>query len=368
LESRLSAYLETLMDDDVETVSVPREVLWLCLVAPLLFVPLMTPGVYALSWDVLSRRLLGAYAPFLLTPLLVKLSFDRLAPRWLRGVRSSWGRFVRYGILASAASLVASLLTLPLCQYLVGPERTLTITQHLLNGLIITWIIALPSVAFEQQRKRALRSERQARAERQAALEAQLAALSARMQPHFFFNSVNTVASLIPEDPDRAEQTLIRLADILRYALEGGRTRFVSLQRELEMVRDYLEVQQARFESKLRWSIDAAPELAGVAVPRLFLQPLVENAVLHGVAQRSTGGEVRVRARLEASSAWIEVTDDGVGPDASQHHGNGTALVDLAARLQLLYGAEGRLESEARAGGGFRVRVTVPAQELASCE
>jgi two-component system sensor histidine kinase AlgZ len=360
------------MEEDVEPISLPREVFWICAVAPFLFAPLMSPNVYELPGVLVARKLLAVSASFLLTPIVLKLAFDGLGPRLLGSSRSGLGRFARYGALASACSLLASTITLPICRWLLGPTtselgRGFVSYHHYLHGLIITWLFTLPAVAFEQQRSRAVRHERKARAERQAALEAQLAALGARLHPHFFFNSVNTVASLIPEDPERAEQTLIRLAEILRYSLEGGRVRFVPLGRELDMIRDYLEVQQARFESKLRWSIDAAPELASVAVPPLLLQPLVENAVLHGVGQRAAGGEVRVRARLDRDRACIEVLDDGVGPGASQHRGSGTSLADLAERLQLLYGGEGRLESEPRAGGGYRVTVTLPARAVVSC-
>ncbi|MET0283548.1 MAG: histidine kinase [Polyangiales bacterium] len=358
------------MDEEVGPVTIPREVFWICAFAPWLFTPLMVPHVYELPWLDMLRRLGGVYVPFLVTPTVLRVLFDRFAPALLRHGRSPFGRFVRYGALASVGSLLSSLIDYPICLAILGVStragHTVMLESHILHGLIITWLFTLPTVAFEEQRARQLRAERRAREERQAALEAQLSALSARTHPHFFFNSINTVASLIPEDPERAEQTLLRLADILRYALEGGRTRFVSLARELEIVRDYLEVQQARFEAKLRWRIDVAPELAQVAVPPMFLQPLVENAVLHGLGQRSGSGEVRVRGRREHDHACIEVLDDGVGPGASRHHGNGTALSDLAARLRLLYGEDGRLESGARDGGGYRVSVSLPVRELTS--
>jgi two-component system sensor histidine kinase AlgZ len=231
--------------------------------------------------------------------------------------------------------------------------------------VIITWAFVLPALLVQELRARADKIERAERAQRQLALEAQLQALQARTNPHFFFNSINTVACLIPENPELAERTLERIADIVRYALESSPAREVALARELAIVRDYLEVQAARFGARLRWSVDVAPDAADAQVPPLIVQPLVENAVLHGVASRTEGGEVEIRARRVGDIVRIEVRDNGPGPEGSSHAGTRTSIADLTTRLSLLYGGAGRMTSGTGPGGGYHVCLELPYREPA---
>jgi two-component system sensor histidine kinase AlgZ len=220
-------------------------------------------------------------------------------------------------------------------------------------------VFMFPALVVQTLRKRVRASELSAMAAKQAALEAQLAALQARTNPHFFFNSVNTVAALIPDDPVLAERTLERLADLFRYALDSSRTRTVPLAKEIAMVRDYLAIQGARFGSRLRSEVTLDPEAAEVALPPLLLQPLVENAILHGVGERKHGA-VAVSARRDADRVVIEVRDDGPGVGASRHHGTGTSVEDLAARIRLHYGERGVLALEDAPAGGCVARLELP--------
>lgn len=195
--------------------------------------------------------------------------------------------------------------------------------------------------------------------ERKAALEAQLQALQARTDPHFLFNRLNTVASLIPENPELAERTLERLADLFRYALEAGHVRTVKLQRELGMVADYMALQSTRFGDRLQTSLEVAEGLAEIDLPPLLLQPLVENAILHGVAQRR-GGSVAVSVRRERDHLIVEVRDDGPGPGASAHIGAGTSVRSVRDRLRLHYDETASLSLAADSGGGCLARLTLP--------
>src|SRR5262249_51673126 len=130
---------------------------------------------------------------------------------------------------------------------------------------------------------------------------------------------MNTIASLVRENPALAERTVERLADVLRYALTSSRQERVSLGDELAMLRDYLDIQRARFGDRLRYAFDVEPGLERLRVPPLLVQPLVENAVLHGVAARAEGGVIRLRVRRAAGRIEVRVEDDGPGPGLSPH-------------------------------------------------
>lgn len=227
-------------------------------------------------------------------------------------------------------------------------------------GLVITAVMWTIEFVYERLRERARRVELREQRAQQQALRAQFEALQARTNPHFLYNSLNTVAGLIEEDPERAEQALEKLSDLFRYALEGSRRDQVALADELRTVNGYLEMEKLRFGDRLRYDIDVPSDVGGLAVPPLVLQPLVENAVLHGVGPRTEGGTVRVAATKSDGVLELVVEDDGPGPGSSQHHGSQTSLDELSQRLDLLYGERARLESETAPGGGFRIRVRLP--------
>jgi two-component system sensor histidine kinase AlgZ len=195
---------------------------------------------------------------------------------------------------------------------------------------------------------------------RRNAVRAQLEALQARTDPHFLFNSLNTVASLIEEDPRLAERAIERLSGIFRYALEGSRRTEVRLAEEMEAVRGYLEVEALRLGERLRTSIRMEPSCSEYMIPPLLLQPLVENAVLHGVASRVEGGRVEVHAVRTERELVLRVSDDGPGPGSSKHKGSGTALETLRTRLELVYGEGARLIGTHGESGGYTAEIALP--------
>jgi len=231
-------------------------------------------------------------------------------------------------------------------------------------GLVIAAVIWAIEFTYERLRQRARAVElREEQAQRQT-LRAQFEALQARTNPHFLYNSLNTVAGLIEEDPRRAEQALEKLSDLLRYALDGSRRAQVRLSDELQNVRGYLEMEELRFGSRLHYRIDAGDAVGDLAVPPLILQPLVENAVLHGIGTRTEGGTVHVEAAQTNGVLHLIVEDDGPGPGGSQYHGSRTSLDELSQRLLLLYGDRAAIESDAVADGGFRVHLRIPATRM----
>jgi len=346
------------------TLRLPRELGWLYLIAPLLAAPLLGNDLRELAWPGTVRTVAAMYLPFIAIPLGCHAVYETAVPRWIARLGYRPVRFAAHAVVTTAVAVIAGTAIWPVLGAVVDVRHD-SLAGFLTRSVIITWAFVLPALLLQELRARADKIERAERAQRQLALEAQLQALQARTNPHFFFNSINTVACLISEDPELAERTLERIADIVRYALESSPAREVALARELAIVRDYLEVQAARFGARLRWSVDVAPDAAGALVPPLIVQPLVENAVLHGVASRIRGGEVEVRARRIGDVVRIEVRDDGPGPEGSSHAGTGTSIADLTTRLALLYGGAGRMTSGRGPDGGYHVCLELPFREPA---
>ena len=215
-------------------------------------------------------------------------------------------------------------------------------------------------------------SRRQAHAEQQAAqlrarlAEAQLASLERQLRPHFLFNALNTIAGLMGRDPQRGQQVVRRLGDLLRASLARGPGQRIPLAEELSLARAYLGIEQVRFGDRLQVEIDDVLDDrdGNFPVPALILQPLVENAVTHGVSQRPQGGRIRISVTVDAETATVEVVDDGIGIGrAATPSGFGVGLGNTRARLEAMYGEDAELQVTPAdpEGGGTCARVTLPA-------
>jgi sensor histidine kinase YesM len=184
---------------------------------------------------------------------------------------------------------------------------------------------------------------------RKLAIEARLRSLESRIHPHFLFNTLNSISSLIAVNPARAEQIVGRLASLLRASLDNSNQPLIPLQQELEMVESYLDIERARFGDKLRGSTDVSDELRRARVPPMSVQALVENAVKHGITPQSGGGEIMVAASAENGSLRIEVRDTGPGFNLTAVPA-GHGLDNLVERLDALFGAKARLNVFQRDG------------------
>jgi signal transduction histidine kinase len=198
--------------------------------------------------------------------------------------------------------------------------------------------------------------------------QAELKALQAQIHPHFLFNALNSLYGVIPREAKGARQTVLNLADILRYFLQSGRT-WIPLEEELNIVRAYLEVERLRLGERLETGIDVDPEALGHLIPMLSVQPLVENAVKHGISRQAGGGVVRLRIGCEGG--WLEVMVSDTGPGFAESpaggDGHGLGLENVNRRLQLCYGEECRLRVESSAAGavvGFRAPVRQVAEVI----
>jgi two-component system LytT family sensor kinase len=295
-------------------------------------------------------------------------------------VRSAWRglppfvtRWLDAGVVTVAA-LVASTLSLASygAPYLVLRSGELAV----LGGAAVLFGGGLAGLAYTHRRLAVEVAAQQAdlAAMRERALSSQLAALSAQINPHFLFNTLNTLAEVVHEDEDAAEDLVTDLAGMMRHALAGS-SRRVPLADELDVVRRLLRIEGARLGARLTWSVEVDPSIASLLVPGLLVQPLVENAVRHAVSDRQRGGHIEVVARPGADGgARIEVLDDGPGLPADvavslggsdrPARGSGEAgggLWNTAERVRLAYGGRGRLEV-APSESGTRLVLHIPGE------
>jgi hypothetical protein len=205
------------------------------------------------------------------------------------------------------------------------------------------------------QRLDALREERLKR----LLTEAELRALRAQVDPHFLFNTLNTIADLIGKNPEQAERMTERLAECFRYALAKHSRNFSTLDEELAFARHYLDIEQVRFGDRLRVQLSRGDALGSEAVPSLLLQPLLENAIRHGLAPLREGGCVSVHAKREDGHLELCIEDDGVGMRADS--GDGVGLRNVRDRLRTLYAQTAEFRIEQRPGGrGTRITIVIP--------
>jgi anti-sigma regulatory factor (Ser/Thr protein kinase) len=209
--------------------------------------------------------------------------------------------------------------------------------------------------------------ESRGREQRALQLEAQLtqahlALLKSQLQPHFLFNAMHSISALMHIDVPAADRMMTRLSDLLRMSFENGMVQMTTLGRELEFVTGYLEIERVRFEDRLSVILKIAPDTLDAKVPHLLLQPLVENAVRHGVSRRSSGGEIQIAAWRETASLYLRVKDNGPGFDAGSaaQTKTGIGLRATRERLTTLYGCNQSIDIRTAPEGGVDVCVKIP--------
>lgn len=293
------------------------------------------------------------YALSIAAPAHVILA--RVFPLAWGGPAIQWTLFVvLLAAIAAAGSLVATLIVIGIDLESAGFGQQLWASLRL--AVFLTLLIGVVQAMLQRLRDRLHATEMKLHAqalEHERALklasEARLAALEASVHPHFLFNALNTVSSLIPEAPERAERLVERIAAVLRSSLDGQNGKLVSVDHEMTIVRDYLEIERARFGDRLRYALDVDSDLHSLLVPPFAVQTLVENSVKFAVAPDRGGGEVRVHAVREGNFVRFEVADTGPGfsmADIPAGHG----LDNLSGRLTLTFGAPEPLRVDRRHG------------------
>lgn len=237
--------------------------------------------------------------------------------------------------------------------------------QALRIGIPVTLIVGVLTTVFEFSRERLHHTELELRTQQlereraeKLAAEAQLASLTSRVQPHFLFNTLNSIAALVRQDPRQAEQTIEQLSSLLRGSLDPAQT--IPFEREMKLVADYLEIQRTRLGDRLQFSVDwSAQSVNGAPVPPFAVQTIVENALKHVAGHRQEGVALQLYAQRSGPDLWVDVTDDGPGfdPDAIPA---GRGLDNLQRRLRALYGERASLEFR-RGQNTMTVRLRLPA-------
>lgn len=233
--------------------------------------------------------------------------------------------------------------------------------SNVVDDVVTTYfpIVLIAHVAsyYRRFRERELRTS-----QLQAQLEkARLQALKSQLQPHFLFNTLNSISALMLTDVEAADRMITRLGDLLRISLETAGTQMTTLSRELEFVNCYIEIEKVRFEERLKVSIDVAPETLDANVPHLLLQPLVDNAIKHGISRLVAGGEIRISATADDADLHLEVRDNGPGVrEVAPFPSGGVGLRITRERLETIYGLRQSVELLSLPEGGAVVRVRIP--------
>ena len=304
------------------------------------------------------------------------LTISAMAPTLFRRVRFpfNWTILMAVLVALSAIGSVLALLVLLAIGYLHTQQEFVRYLAGTLKvSAIVTLVFGIFGTLIELLQVRlndatvALRTKERDEAEaRRVAAEAQLASIESRVQPHFLFNTLNSIAALVHDDPAGAERMTGQLASLLRSALDSTATPLVPLDEELRVVRAYLDIERVRFGERLRYEVNLGAGTASAIVPRMALQTLVENSVKYAVSPRREGGSICVTAHATNGRVRVTVEDDGPGFNpAHRPEGHGLALLD--ARLALLFGDRASMHVERRPGRSS-VTVDVPAQSAKPAE
>jgi two-component system, LytTR family, sensor kinase len=314
-------------------------------------------------------ELIYAYIWAALTPLILRLAtrfpIERL--KWLRSLAIHAGASILIGVMTRA------LHDLMLFYVLADSGGKFSFTRLLMNvyfmtdyGAMIYWLILLISYAFNYQRRFREGEVRATRLEVQLA-QAQLQALKMQLHPHFLFNTLHSISALVHKNPDAADKMIARLGDFLRLTLENSGAQEVSLQEELEFLKCYLEIERIRFAERLTVQLDIEPQTLDAKLPNLILQPIVENAIRHGISPRTAPGRIEIEARRLNGFLQVQVTDNGPGISSASNTGTivreGVGLANTQARLKQLYGNDHRLDLSNAASGGLTVLLEIPFRE-----
>ena len=316
-------------------------VAWNCVgtVVAQLFEATFRPSAFGHDW---GARFLHSVTYANCIGTLVAAGMIALAPRIAR-VRFplDWGFAAAAAlVLAAAGNAIAACILMAFGAF--PRDLSWLAPRRMGLGLLLGVIFGGGLYGYESIRLRLRARELERARAQQLALQASLSSLESRVRPHFLFNTLNSIASLIADDPRAAEATLGRLAALLRFSLDGSHRGTIPLERELAIAVDYLEIEKVRFGARLRYSVDVPAELQSAAVPPFVIQTLVENSVRHAVSSRPKGGAIAVRASNGGGRLTISVHDDGPG-FGEEAIVAGHGLHNIRERLHVLFGRAAEL-------------------------
>jgi len=322
------------------------------------------------AWLPLFGTELATWLPWALaTPWIVTLArrYPIIRGTTVRTVAVHFATFASISVVAEAWSALLQVLFNPW-----GNRRpptfwdTLSITLlYQVLIFLIAYVLILTITYLVDSRENIARQMTETARLNEELSKAQLAALRGQMEPHFMFNTLNSIAGLVRDQRnDAAVSMIVGLSEFLRRASEDSHRSQVTLAEEVEYLQRYLDIQKVRFGERLQISVNIASDLLGAQVPNLLLQPLVENAIKHGVAKRVVGGNIRVTGARRDDSVCLSVYNDGPGfPKDWQTNGAGVGLANLRTRLQILHGDAAELQMRRAGEDGVEVVVTLPLKE-----
>lgn len=227
------------------------------------------------------------------------------------------------------------------------------------TNVMVYWAIVAVSQAINYFRKYQEREFRLSQAELQA--------LRTQLHPHFLFNTLNAIAELVHSDPVVADRSIVRLSELLRFSLASEKAHEVTLKEEIEFLEKFVEIHKTLMRDRLNVRVCVAPETLDAAVPNMILQPLVENAIKHGISPRPEGGNIEVHARRLDGNLYVEITDDGLGmPEQETSVQDGVGLINTRERLKHLYNDAHTFNLSSSPGKGVTIRISVPFREAGS--
>ena len=317
-------------------------------------------------WRILSWQLVSGYIWFCISPVILYLAkrFPFDDGKW----KTSLPVHLVAGVVIALAQLLIDAIILTRLGY--PPNRTFdslfdaykffVVANVHLSMLIYMGVVGISSAYryYQKYRERELQaSQLEARL-----AQARLQVLKMQLHPHFLFNTLNAISELMHKDAESADRMLTDLSDLLRLSFENLEVQEISLKQELEFLEKYLEIEQMRFHDRLTVEMKIAPETLDACVPNMILQPLVENAIKHGIAPRSSGGRIDINTARNNGHLEISVTDDGLGVPFGdlENLSEGVGLSNTRRRLKHLYGDRHKLDLKNRDEGGVGVTLEIP--------
>jgi two-component system LytT family sensor kinase len=332
------------------------------------FEMLHTPGMHHSWWRIAFWQLMVWYSWGCLSPLVLGLGkrFPCEGPSWWRGLLVHFAAGVIFSAAHTAAATSLKILIEPfdvwsdtypfLIQYRVG------LRNFFLYDFFVYWAILGVGYAFDYRERYREREAQAAQLKAQLA-QAQLESLKMQLHPHFLFNTLHTIAGLVRSNERRPAVNMIAgLSDLLRHALDSADEQEVPLREEVKFIELYLDIQKVRFSDRLAVRIEMAPETLDALVPNLILQPLVENAIQHGIALDDAAGVIVIEAYRNEDLLHIRVCDDGPGLQSGwrMEESVGIGLANTSERLKHLYGAGHRFDLRNGAHGGMTAAISIP--------
>lgn len=321
-------------------------------------------------WQILSWQMVSGYVWFAISPLILFLArrFPFEIGRW----KVSLPVHIGAGIVIALFQQGIDTFLLTRLGYPPGREfasffeaYTFFVFVNLHLSILIYWGVVGIRSAYNNYQKYRERELQTSQLEARLA-QSRLQVLKMQLHPHFLFNTLNAISELIHRDPDSADRMITNLSDLLRLSFENLEVQEISLKQEIEFLEKYLEIEQMRFHDRLHVDMRVAPDTLDAGVPNMILQPLVENAIKHGIAPRSEGGRIDIDARRNNGHLEITISDDGLGipfGDAG-NVAEGVGLSNTRRRLKHLYGERHRFDLEPLESGGVKVNLVIPFKSL----